>query len=92
DFKVKWISGHDGVRGNKRADKEAKTAAENARNNSLWKRLPALLRNKPLPTSMSAIKQEQNDITKKHWSRLWAKSPHHAHTLKYDKNVLSGSF
>ncbi|KIJ11282.1 hypothetical protein PAXINDRAFT_26186, partial [Paxillus involutus ATCC 200175] len=92
DISVKWISGHEGVEGNERADKEAKTAAKGRANNSLRKRLPTFLREGPLPISMSAAKQEQKDITKKQWGRLWAKSPHYAHTLKYDKKLLAGSF
>ncbi|KIK80713.1 hypothetical protein PAXRUDRAFT_36112 [Paxillus rubicundulus Ve08.2h10] len=84
DITVRWISGHDRVEGNERADEEAKEAAKSAGNNSLRKCLPTFL--------ILAIKQEQNSITKKCWERLWAKSPRHAHTLKYDKNLLSGSF
>ncbi|KAF8836639.1 hypothetical protein BDN67DRAFT_983805 [Paxillus ammoniavirescens] len=55
---VKWISGHDGVKGNERADEEAKVVAKNPRNNSLWKRLPAFLQDQPLLTSKLVIKQE----------------------------------
>ncbi|KIK77067.1 hypothetical protein PAXRUDRAFT_36837 [Paxillus rubicundulus Ve08.2h10] len=92
DITVRWISGHNRVEGNKRADKEAKEVAKSAGNNSLQKCLPTFLWEQSLHTSILAIKQEQNSIMKKHWERLWAKSPCHTHTFKYDKNLPSGSF
>ncbi|KIJ12629.1 hypothetical protein PAXINDRAFT_27773, partial [Paxillus involutus ATCC 200175] len=69
DITVRWISGHDGVEGNERADEEAKKAAQDKANNSLRKRLPKYLRDGPLPISVSATKQDQKDVTKERWCR-----------------------
>ncbi|KAF9233167.1 hypothetical protein BU15DRAFT_15617, partial [Melanogaster broomeanus] len=66
---VCWISGHDGVEGNKRADMEAKMAVQGARNNSTKRRLPKLLRKDPLPLSISALKQHQKETSAKRWMR-----------------------
>ncbi|KIJ04602.1 hypothetical protein PAXINDRAFT_54716, partial [Paxillus involutus ATCC 200175] len=69
DITVRWISGHEGVDGNERADEEAKLAAKGRANNSLRKRLPTFLREGSLPVSTPAIKQVQKDTTKKRWGR-----------------------
>ncbi|KAF9231252.1 hypothetical protein BU15DRAFT_56394 [Melanogaster broomeanus] len=92
DVKVCWISGHDGVEGNEKADEEAKAAAKNPANTSPKNNLPIFLRRDPLPLSISAIKQAQYDAVKKRWSRLWAASPRYAHLNNIDPKMLSGSF
>ncbi|KIJ10229.1 hypothetical protein PAXINDRAFT_86367 [Paxillus involutus ATCC 200175] len=92
DITIRWISGHDGVEGNKRADKEAKEAAKSRTNNSRRKHLPKFLQGDPLPLSISAVRQHQKDIMKKRWAKLWAKSPRFIHSASYDRNMLSGSY
>jgi ribonuclease HI len=54
-FTLKWISGHSGVAGNKKVDKEAKSAAEG--NSSPELLLPPILCS-PLPDSAPALRQE----------------------------------
>ena len=53
-LKISWISGHDGVAGNKRVDEEAKAAAKG--DSSPWHELPPLLQSDPLPLSTTAAK------------------------------------
>ncbi|KAF9232844.1 hypothetical protein BU15DRAFT_8960, partial [Melanogaster broomeanus] len=89
---VRWISGHDGVEGNELADEEAKKAAKDPRQTSRTPRLPTYLQRKPLPLSIAATKQAQQDITKKRWARLWAKSPRYPHSHNIDAKMLAGSF
>ncbi|KIJ10436.1 hypothetical protein PAXINDRAFT_27103, partial [Paxillus involutus ATCC 200175] len=87
-----WISGHNGVEGNEKADEEAKKAAEGTRHSSPARRLPTFLRRGALPLSASALKQEQKTVSNEHWKRMWAKSSRHQHLNKTDPKMLSGSF
>ncbi|KIJ58963.1 hypothetical protein HYDPIDRAFT_50490, partial [Hydnomerulius pinastri MD-312] len=90
DITVSWISGHDGVEGNEKADDEAKKAAKG--DSSSRARLPSYLRKGPLPLSVSALKQAQHAATAKRWAAMWAKSPRFEHLSKVDPRMLSGSF
>ncbi|KIJ05651.1 hypothetical protein PAXINDRAFT_60969, partial [Paxillus involutus ATCC 200175] len=87
-----WISGHDGVDGNEKADEEAKEAAKGPDHSSPRRHLPAFLRKGPLPLSISAVKQSQREVTKKRWAQEWAASPRYSHLSKIDPKLLSGSF
>jgi ribonuclease HI len=93
NFKVKvhWISGHDGVAGNEKADDEAKKAAESRGNNSSTRRLPPFLRKGVLPSSISALKQAQRQESSERWGRFWSKSPRHARTIQTDPNLTAAS-
>ncbi|KAF9223054.1 hypothetical protein BS17DRAFT_668662, partial [Gyrodon lividus] len=86
-----WISGHNRVADNKKADEEAKEATKGSDYSSPKRWLPAYLRKEALPLSISAIKQEQQGTTKKCWVRQWANSPHYHHLAKIDPKLLSGS-
>ncbi|KIJ04479.1 hypothetical protein PAXINDRAFT_30105, partial [Paxillus involutus ATCC 200175] len=69
DISICWISGHDGVEGNEKADEEAKKAAEGTRHSSPARRLPTFLRRGALPLSASALKQEQKTASNERWKR-----------------------
>ncbi|KAG2073310.1 hypothetical protein BDR04DRAFT_954491, partial [Suillus decipiens] len=72
---VQWISGHNGVAGNKLADGEAKQAAESQSESSPRQHLPPYLHKGILPCSISALKQVQKQESSKCWARFWQKSP-----------------
>lgn len=74
-LKVNWISAHDGVEGNERADEEAKDAARG--NGSPPRDLPAFLRKGELLLSVMAIKQILTDNLNKKWAKGWEELPHH---------------
>jgi hypothetical protein len=69
---LRWISSHSGVGGNEHVDKLAKEAAEGKA--SRRDDLPALIRN-GVPTSASALKQENMDRLKRRWKANWLESP-----------------
>ena len=50
---ISWVSGHDGVEGNKRADNEAKIAAQEG--SSPEDELPEALQGSALQSSLSAL-------------------------------------
>ena len=89
-LKISWISGHDGVAGNKRVDEEAKAAAKG--NSSPWHELPPLLQSDPLPLSTTAAKQHFQAKLAKDWRGLWAKSPHYQHSSKINLKLPATSF
>jgi len=89
---VRWISGHDGVEGNEVADREAKKAAEDHRNNSARKRLPPYLRKGVLPSSISALRQAQRQESFERWARTWKLSPRYERITSIDPKILTGSF
>jgi len=93
NFKVKvhWISGHDGVEGNERADQEAKKAARDQRDNSATHRLPPYLQKGVLPSSVSALKQAQRQESTERWGRFWLTSPRYAHTTLIDPRLVAAS-
>jgi ribonuclease HI len=65
---VRWMAGHSGIKGNEKADKEAKRAAEGHVSDKAD--LPPFLR-KPLKVSTSATKQRYNEKTVKLWKEEW---------------------
>ncbi|KIJ06463.1 hypothetical protein PAXINDRAFT_20348 [Paxillus involutus ATCC 200175] len=81
---VHWISGHDDIIENEKANEETKRSAGGRDQYSQKRRLPLYLKHTSLPFSTSALKQVQHDITNKRWARLWSKSPHHQHLSKID--------
>ena len=89
---VRWISDHDGVEGNERADEEAKRAANAQQENSPRRRLPIYLRKGTLPSSISALKQAQRTESLARWARMWETSPRYRRTTNTDPKTISGSF
>ena len=70
--KYVWTPGHEDIDGNKCVDEAAKDAASGP--SSRTKDLPAFLRCKPLPVSISAVKQFQKRAMKKQWQTEWKTS------------------
>jgi hypothetical protein len=71
---VRWTAGHVGIKGNEKADKEAKSAA--AGQNSKRTDLPPYVR-KSIKSSTSALKQAYNKKANEAWKREWVTSERH---------------
>jgi len=67
---LNWITGHTDILGNELADREAKLAATSSTNASPRHLLPKILR-KPLPASISAVKQDHNAKLQDKWQGMW---------------------
>ena len=89
-LRVSWVSGHNGVAGNERADLEAKDAA--AGSLSTDQELPLLLRSAPLPCSITATKQHFRTSLMLDWKIRWSESPRFQHTAKIDSRLPDTSF
>ena len=72
DILVKWMPGHMGIEGNKKADEEAKKVAREGSSPS--HKLPAPLR-KILPRSKSAVRQEFMRRLNLAAAKFWKESP-----------------
>lgn len=71
--RLQWIPVHVGVKGNERADEEAKLAAMDPRNTTPQIRLPKLFRSK-LPISATAAKRVQLESIHRRHNAAWRKS------------------
>lgn len=85
-----WTPGHEGIVGNKRADEEAKLAANGE--SSAKRELPAWVRRTNLPTSVSATRQALKTEAKKRWKNEWSKSPRHKLSSNIDCSLPSDNF
>ena len=70
-LKIRWTAGHMGIRGNEKADREAKRTAQGQ--SSARKSLPKYLR-KTLPQSISTLRQANNKERNEKWKREWQTS------------------
>lgn len=89
DFLVKWTPGHMDIRGNEKADSEAKKAATEG--SSASHSLPAPLR-KVLPWSKSAIRQEFHRKVMHEANKSWEKSPRYAKLALMDTDQSLNKF
>ena len=84
-----WTAGHEGIAGNKAADKEAKLAAEGLTSDKHL--LPPYLR-KCLPINISAVKQAFHKSLKKQWTDEWKASPRGQSIVQLDSSSPSSKF
>ena len=82
-IKLKWIAAHNEVKGNEKADEEAKRAS--AGNSSPVEHLPHILR-RPLPPSVGVIKHQFLLKLRGEWSAVWNRSPRKARMEKFDED------
>jgi hypothetical protein len=86
---IHWTAGHEGIEGNKLADKEAKEVAKG--HTSEAELLPLYLR-KLLMINTSAIKAAHNTKLKKEWQDGWKKSKQGIALARIDESTPSGRF
>ena len=86
---LRWTAGHIGIPGNKKADSEAKRAAEGL--SSANELLPPYLR-KPLLINPAAVTRKHNDDLKKEWNQEWLKSERGKRARKIDDSAPSTKF
>jgi ribonuclease HI len=89
DLQLHWVPGHCDYARNERADKEAKKAAQGLSSDA--KCLPSFLR-KPLPASISALRQDHLQSIRKTWKRCWKRSPRYKLHRTIDKTAPSGKY
>ena len=90
NLQLHWTPGHMDFPPNKRADEEAKLAAQGSSSNV--NDLPAYLRRKPLPHSVSALRQEHTILLQKNWKRRWKTSSRYSSLRAIDRSLPSKKF
>ena len=86
EIQILWVPGHKDFAPNEKVDELAKQAAQGE--SSQTKELPAFLR-KPLPASLSAIRQESKAKIQRLWARRWKHSPRSRRLAKIDNSIPS---
>src|ERR1700720_2935178 len=86
---LRWVPGHEGVKGNKEADELAKEAVEEG--SSDRKDLPAPLR-KALPRSKAATWRAARAELDKRARAVWKESPRYLRMAKIDTALPSKGF
>ena len=86
---LRWVAGHEGIRGNEIADAEAKKAANG--HTSGRPTLPAYLR-KTLPLNPAALRQQHNAKLLSDWATEWKNSKRGRAFLRLDKTTPSPRF
>ena len=89
-LKFVWTPGHEGIAGNEIADKAAKRAALG--HSSAASSLPAFLRGKPLPVSISATRQFLKKKIKARWLADWRSSPRFPRMSTIDCSLPTADF
>ena len=90
NLKFVWTPGHKRIKGNEIADREAKRAAKGQ--SSKDKLLPAFLRRKPLPVSISATRQFLKKKIKAQWQTEWSSSPRFLRMKAINPSLPSDDF
>ena len=88
-LKLQWVPGHEGIKGNKKANTEAKRAVEGShmdQMNEHYQLIRGILDSKPVTRQMLRVK-----IRKEH-GKEFQKSPRYDKAIKYDTRVPSSSF
>ena len=89
DIRLQWVPGHMDFAPNKKADKEAKHAAQGLSSPSrellkyLWKQPPV---------SVPALQQQLNAKLQRHWACQWKASPCYQHLHLIDNSAPSKKF
>ena len=83
---ILWVPGHKDFAPNEKVDELAKQAAQGE--SSQTKELPTFLC-KPLPASLSAMRQESKDKIQCLWARHWKHSPRSRSLAKIDNSIPS---
>jgi len=90
DLHLHWTLGHMDFPPNERADNLAKSAAQGS--SSAPNLLPKFLQSKPLPFSISALRQENMTSIQKDWKRRWKASPCFPLIRSIDKLLPANAF
>ena len=87
---IHWVSGHDGVHGNERADEEARRAVSVG--SSPESELPETLQGNTLLCSLVALCPKFKELLKLRWKATWAKSPQKGRMDRIDNKLPLHSF
>ncbi|KAJ7196021.1 hypothetical protein B0H12DRAFT_980669, partial [Mycena haematopus] len=79
---IRWTPGHRDILGNERADEEARKASQ--KGSSPPNTIPPSYRDRVLPRSLSARKQQYNAQLKERITAEWRKSPRYQRMRRYD--------
>jgi len=83
---IRWTAGHEGLKGNEMADKEAKRAAEGLTTDKPL--LPPYLC-KPLLINPAAIKRAHNDMLMSKWAKTWRETDRGQRYMHLEKSTPS---
>jgi ribonuclease HI len=89
DVTIRWVPGHEGVKGNEEADELAKKAVEEGSSDRTD--LPAPLR-KALPRGKAAMWRAAKEELVRRASAMWKESPRYERMAKIDKALPSKGF